>query len=174
MVPRSPRSSTDRMPPSEGGDVGSTPTEGTKEYYLLFMKKLEKLLVLPVEKIKKVCGCKTWHAEAALVLLVLVFVSIASGRGWIEWVGVAAVWFAFMYTSVANRLEEAEVVHMKMSNKTLVECYRWLGRYLYIKETLWFIYFALLGAWSALAGVVIFLLYGPWRRLWRKYHPLGT
>jgi hypothetical protein len=36
----------------------------------------------------------------------------------------------------------------------------------------WFVYFILLGAWSALAGVIVFLLYTPWRNYYRKYHPI--
>ncbi len=128
-------------------------------------------LVKTADYIKKLLRCKTWQLESIFVLVVLVGVALISQKGVVEWIGVGAVWLTFMHASVANRLEEAERVRANTTDARLVHCYQWISRYFYMKEVLWFLYFFLLGAWSALAGSILFLLYGPWRHLWRRHNP---
>ena len=53
-----------------------------------------------------------------------------------------------------------------------VHCYEKLEKVFKEKETAWMIYFALLGAQSALVLVFVFLLFYPWRQAWRMEHPL--
>jgi len=104
---------------------------------------------------------RTWHKEAAVVGAVLTTVAWAKGQS-IEWLGALAVFFTFMHAQVSFRLSESE------SRKTLaqVECH-WKAQYYFLaKEACWFLYFIFLGAWSALIGVLVFLLYP----LWRKWH----
>ena len=128
-------------------------------------------LIWIVERAKRLFRCKTWHVEAAVVFAVLAGTALVSRRGPVEWIGVFAVWFTFLQASVANRLEEMEAKRVQETGLIGVDCYRWSTRYLYLKEACWLAYFLLLGAWSALLGTAIFLLYPPWRRLWRHFHP---
>lgn len=111
---------------------------------------------------------KTWHFEMFVVAAVLACVSIASDGGALEFVGAGAVLLSFGHAQVADRLAEREASRARPS----VECHRWATRYLVGKESLWFAYFVLHHSWSALAGVVLFLAYSPWRRWWRARHPL--
>lgn len=75
-----------------------------------------------------------------------------------------AVYLSFQHMSVGARLEEAQ----ERSDVKLVACYRKLTRYLVAKEALWVAAFVALGAWTALAGVPLFLLYPAWRRAYRQ------
>ncbi len=86
--------------------------------------------------------------------------SLAGAAWWAQWVGVLAVFYTFQHVSVASRLEEAQ----DRSDVKIVECYRKLTPYLVVKELLWIVVFVLTGAWTALAGIPIFLLYPVWRR----------
>ncbi len=104
----------------------------------------------------------------AFVLVLLAAAVIVSGGGHIEWLGAAAVFLTFGHASVADRL--AEVQAEKPKDKVEVWCFYKLKRYYYGKEILWLGYFILLHAWSALVGVFVFILYVPWRRLWRRHH----
>lgn len=104
---------------------------------------------------------RTWHKEAAVVGAVLTTVAWAKDQP-IEWLGALAVFLTFMHAQVSFRLSESE------SRKTLAQVdYHWKAQYYFLaKETCWFLYFIWLGAWSALIGVIVFLLYP----LWRKWH----
>lgn len=115
---------------------------------------------------------KTWVYEFLVVLVVLVTVALITKKGMIEWLGVFAVLVTFGHTQIADRLHEREAFRYKIDKPVEVECYWKLNWYFYIKETLWFIYFIFLGAYSALVGVLIFLIYPLWRNWWRKKHPL--
>ena len=84
----------------------------------------------------------------------------------VEWIGAVAVLLTFGHAQVANRLAERAEIQADG-----VECYRWARRYWIGKEILWLIYFVMLGAYSALVGVGVFLLYPIWRVLWRAPHP---
>lgn len=134
-------------------------------------------LVRIVETLKRRFGLKTWHVESAFVFLCLATVAAGriaiTGHGWVEWIGVLAVWGTFQHASVANRLEEKEARRAAQTGTPEVECYEKLARYFYLKEIAWFVYFVLIGAYSALVGVFVFLAYGHWRKAWRKYHPVS-
>ena len=104
---------------------------------------------------------KTWKKEALVVGSILAIIAIFKWQA-IELLGGAAVFFTFMHTQVSFRLSEAE----QHRTEAQVECHRKAQYYFIARECLWFIYFASLGAWSALAGVIIFLLYP----IWRAYH----
>jgi len=77
--------------------------------------------------------------------------------------GSVAVFASFGHMSVASRLEEAQ----ERSDVKTVECYRKLTRL--AKEVPWLATFTLLGAWTALAGIPIFLLYPAWRRFYLRH-----
>ena len=122
-----------------------------------------------VENLKRIFKCKTYHIENAFVFIMLVLVALISHGGYVEYIGVAAVFFTFNHAGIAERLREVEDARQKHNdNKYKVECYRKLEKYFYAKEAMWLLYFVILGAWSALVGVGIFLIYQPWRSLWRK------
>ena len=105
----------------------------------------------------------TWQIEAAVVGAVLLAVIALSGGRWVEYLGAAAVFFTFMHAQVADRMAEQQAALPQPT----VHCWRWAQRYFFIKEFLWFGYFFLLYAWSALAGVALFLLYPVWRRYYK-------
>jgi hypothetical protein len=140
-----------------------------------FMKTAGRLLVRLVEYIRKITGLYTYQIEFILVGTLLVLVVVLKGFSWVEMIGAGAVFFTFAHAKVANRLSEREEYRNKKGrdDKTILPYYFKIKRYFYLKEVLWFAYFSLLGAWSALVGTVIFLLYQPWRNLWRQYHPLS-
>lgn len=127
-----------------------------------------------VELLKRVTGFYTYQIEYAVVFIVLSVTAAISDKGVVEWLGVAAVFVSFMHAKVANRLAEREALRMESTeeNKYPLPYYYKITRWFYLKEILWFAYFLFLGAYSALAGVLIFLLYEPWRSAWRKKHPL--
>ncbi len=114
----------------------------------------------------------TYHWEAVFVGIILCITGLMSDKGWIEWVGVVAVFFTFMHASVAERLAESEGYRKTQGEAIYVDCYYKLPRYFYIKEACYFVYFILLGAWSAVVGVFIFLAYPIWRKYWRKHNPI--
>lgn len=134
------------------------------------MKK--PLLIRFVEWIKRTCKVQTYVIEYVVVSIVLVATAIISKKGLVEWIGVAAVFLTFGHASIAERLREREALRHLARSPVEVHCYWKLPYYFYAKETLWFAYFILIGAWSALAGVVLFLAYSPWRTYYRKWHPV--
>ncbi len=113
-----------------------------------------------------------------IVGIILIAAALITKKGRIERVGVVAVFLTFGHSVIADRLEEAERLRQRdddeKNEKYRVQCYYKLQRYYYGKELCRTIYFITLGARSALVGVVIFLLYTPRRRLYRKHHPLKT
>lgn len=125
-----------------------------------------------LKNLKKRLNIRTYQLELTFALLFLGGVALLSRRGWIEWVGVAAVYFTFAHATVGDRLAEVQAKEQKEKNKATVECYYKLEKYFYAKEICWCIYFFILGAWSALAGVFLFLMYPLWRKWWRKNEPL--
>lgn len=109
----------------------------------------------------------TWAIELVAVACVLAVVWAASGE-WLELLGSAAVLCAFAHAQVADRMTEREAARVRPD----VRCWRWSRRYFVAKEALWFVYFAAHGSWSALAGVVLFLLYPLWRAAYRRARPI--
>jgi hypothetical protein len=134
------------------------------------MKK--PLLIKTIESIKKNLNINTYIIEYFFVAFVLISVAIISNKGGIEWVGVAAVFLTFGHASIAERLREREEIRKMKKDPVEVNCYYKLPYYFYLKEICWFIYFIYLGAYSALCGVILFLAYDPWRKYYRKYHPI--
>lgn len=102
----------------------------------------------------------------AFVAIVLATVVVASGRASspVEWLGSLAVELTFGHASVSFRLAEAEANRSEI----VVECHEKARWYFLGKEAAWLAYFALLGAWSPIVGVVVFLLYPWWRRTWTR------
>lgn len=94
-----------------------------------------------------------------------------SGKGDIEWIGALAVLLTFGHVQVADRLAEEAAEKEQLTGEADVECHRMARRYLISKELCWFAYFFALGAYSALVGVGVFLLYPVWRRSYRYFHP---
>lgn len=131
-----------------------------------------KYLVLFVKGFKSTSGLKTHHIENTFVLTTLLATAYFFGKSWVEYLGVYAVWFSFQHASISNRLEEREHWRKRYGHPVQVDCYDKLSKFFYAKEILWFAYFALNGSYSALVGVIIFLLYGYWRTSWRKYNPI--
>lgn len=124
----------------------------------------------------KIGGMRTWMFELAAVAGLLVTVALLRG-GWIELLGATAVTLSFAHAQVSDRLAEAEAERRAyvrgIADSIAVDCHRWSTRYLVAKECCWLVYFLALGAWSALAGVGLFLVYPLWRRWWRARRPLG-
>lgn len=116
---------------------------------------------------------RTWQFELLFVVVVLALVALLSGKGPIEWIGSLAVVMTFAHIQVADRLAEQASLEESSRGQTTVECHWKLKWYLISKESLWLIYFVLLDAWSALAGVALFLLYPVWRHWYRRLKPLA-
>lgn len=138
------------------------------------MKYLGRNLVRFVDWIKKTTGLHTYQVELLTVAIVLASVLCIKRGEPVEIVGAIAVFFSFAHAKVANRLAEREAYRSRMNicDGISVSYHHKVKYYFYMKESLWFVYFIALGAWSALVGTFIFLLYEPWRKLWRQYHPL--
>lgn len=111
---------------------------------------------------------KTWHVEMGFVAAALVAVALVSDRGSVEWIGALAVLLTFGHVQVADRLAERAALDEIEHGQATVDCHRWARRYLVSKEACWLAYFVLLGAWSALVGVGIFLAYPLWRHWYRR------
>lgn len=137
------------------------------------MKNFEKSLVLFVLKLKSIFGVKTFVIESAFVLISLCSTAFFMGKEWQEWIAVFAVYFTFKHASVSNRMEEQEGLRASKGEKITVSCYKKSTHFFYAKEVLWFAYFSLSGSYSALAGVIVFLLYGWWRKAYRKHKPIA-
>lgn len=112
---------------------------------------------------------RTWHVERAVAAVVLAAVAFAAGGG-VQWIAALAVLGTFAHMQIADRLAEREATRQVPS----VECHALAVRYLVAKEVAWVAFFSLTGAWTALAGVPLFLLYPVWRRWWRRVHPLAA
>ena len=100
----------------------------------------------------------TWAKEALVVGSILLAVALAKGQA-IELLGALAVLLSFMHAQVSFRHAEAS-----RKSQPQVSCH-WIAQYYFLgKEACWFSYFLCLGAWSALIGVLIFLIYPVWRK----------
>jgi hypothetical protein len=106
----------------------------------------------------------TWVWELSAAAGVLAVVSELGGGGLIQRLSALAVLLSFAHAQVASRLDEAEERRVERA----VHCRAWLVRYLVAKEAAWVAVFGLTGAWPAVAGCALFLLYPLWRRWWRS------
>lgn len=111
---------------------------------------------------------KTWYFENLFVSIVLLLTWFFTGHLWIELIGVIAVFCGFVCTSIGDRLAEKQSQETKPS----VNCFRLFWYFFLVKEISWLVYFSYKGAWSALIGCIVFILYPFWRKLWRKIHPM--
>jgi len=100
-----------------------------------------------------------------VVSTILLMVNYFTGKLFtIEILAALAVVLSFGHMQISSRLAEQE--HSKATPS--IRCYRRLSYYLVGKEVLWFIYFLTNKSYSALVGVVIFLLYPFWRKWWKS------
>lgn len=112
----------------------------------------------------------TWHYEAAFAALILLIVALLTTphpqsdlRGFIiTWVSAMAVLGSFLHAKVGYRMSEV----MEAKNMPEVSCYKYSGSYWIAKEILWFIVFLASGAYPAIVGNVIFILYPAWRKIY--------
>jgi hypothetical protein len=111
---------------------------------------------------------KTWHFESLFVAIFLTAITYLTKNSFTEYIGCAAVWLTFNHASVSDRMAERQALKTKPD----VDCYRMSLVYFIGKELLWLAYFLKTGSYSALCGVILFLVYPFWRKFWRKYHPL--
>lgn len=132
---------------------------------------MKKQLVNGFLRIKTLLGVQAWVLESAFVLIILIATAIVSGKGWPEYVAVLAVYFTFKHASVSERLREADDANSKTVSAETTACAHKLNQFFILKEILWVAFFSLTGAWSALAGCGIFLLYAQWRKVYRSVHP---
>lgn len=115
-------------------------------------------------------GLKTYHFEMGFVALVLFLVVFFLKNTPLEYVGALAVLFSFGHASIAERFREREEAKANPG----VSCFQKSLHYFLAKEVCWSVYFLGTGCYSALVGVVVFLLYPVWRKVWRSYKPLTT
>lgn len=115
---------------------------------------------------------KTWHIECSFVAVVLFLVAWFSGFTISDQLVAGAVLLTFCHHTVADRLQEQESLRVKKSGHASVSCYRWLYFYFVSKEIVWVCAFLALKSYPAIVGVIVFLHYPIWRKIWRKYHPL--
>ncbi len=128
----------------------------------------------------------TWQYEAGFVAVILLSVSLlttpsirsiftdtASLRAFvIIWISAAAVFGSFLHAQIGTYMAE----DMSHAEEPLTDCYHKLGKYWVYKETLWFAVFILSGAYPAIAGNIVFMLFPIWRKIYKaermKYtHP---
>lgn len=132
---------------------------------------MEKFIVTTFLRLKELLKVQAWVLESTFVLTTLLLTALLSGKGWVEYIAVLAVYFTFKHASVSERLREANDANSRNASAETVACAPKLNRFFYMKEVLWVAFFLLSGSWSALAGCVVFLLYGWWRAAYRKHHP---
>lgn len=134
------------------------------------MKFIARKLVAFVEQIEKLSPkLHVFHIEDVFVAAILIINVLILNGNYIEWIGALAVFIGFKHTVVAFRLEDV-VEKRETHGDTAFNSHGYQTQYFYGKEILWFIYFILLGAWSGLVGVVIYLLYPLWHGVRVKYH----
>lgn len=111
----------------------------------------------------------TWHYEGFLAAIVLFAVAALTSPSpadnlrqfLIGWISAFAVMGSFLHAKVGYRMSEA----MEAAEMPEVSCYKFSGRYWIGKEILWFFVFLLSGAYPAIVGNIIFILYPAWRKI---------
>lgn len=144
----------------------------------LVTKMLRPILIIPARLLAGPKRGRTWHYEAAFVAALLLIIaafttpSIEAARSGIEgltsfliiWLSAAAVLGSFLHAQVGTYMAE----DMGETGEPLTECYYKLGQYWLYKEILWFLVFFLSGAYPAIVGNVIFLIYPAWRKVYKE------
>lgn len=138
---------------------------------------LRPLFILPARLAAGPKKGKTWHYEAIVVAVALVLValytspSLSAALSDVEflkeflviWISAAAVFGSFLHAQVGTYMAE----DMGSTEEPITECYHKLGGYWVYKEVAWFLVFLLSGAYPAIAGNVIFLLFPVWRKIYK-------
>ncbi len=141
---------------------------------LHYLRQLLKPLFARMRGLEKRFGPKAHYSETALVFVVLASTAIISGKGWIEWLGVFGVIFTFEYQVLSTYLREhAEAKKKRGVHGKSDGFYKEIQILYYAKELIWILYFIVLGAYSAIVGTIVFILYGTWRKLYRQEFPLS-
>lgn len=111
---------------------------------------------------------RTWQVELLTVASILAGSAAAAGGALRDWICAFAVLASFAHAQVSDRLAEYAGVAEEFEPRSLTICWRWSRRYFVAKELAWLVSFAMIRAWPALVGVVVFLLYPVWRGIYRK------
>ncbi len=120
----------------------------------------------------------TWHYEAVLVALVLLATAALTGPNplslltdhtlirpfLIIWLSAAAVFGSFMHAQIGTFMAE----DMGAAGEPLTPCYHKLGEYWMYKEIFWLLVFFISGAYPAIVGNIIFLIYPAWRTIYKE------
>lgn len=143
-------------------------TEFLAKFLAPFLRPVSRWLLSP-ERVRP-----TWHFETAFVALVLVSVASVTSPSiqslsdpeylksfLVIWLSVGAVLGSFLHAKVGYRMAEALAAQQAPTSS----CYEWSGKYWLSKEILWFLVFLISGAYPAIAGTIIFILYPAWRKI---------
>lgn len=117
----------------------------------------------------------TWHYETMVAAAVIFVVAIlTTPEPWmhvgdrfilsafmVNWLSAFAVLGSFLHMKIGYRMSEA----MAEMQAPSVSCWEWSGRYWLGKEILWFFVFLFSGAYPAIAGNVLFIVYPAWRSI---------
>lgn len=108
---------------------------------------------------------RTWMFEALVVAGALLAIAIGTGDHASEWIVALAVFASFLYSQITDRIREGDGGAPNL---------RWATRYFFAKEVLFCVYFAMQRSWAGCLGVVIFVVYPAWRKVWRALRPLAA
>lgn len=143
-----------------------------------FFARILKPIFLPfARRMARPKKGSTWHYEAAVAATILLAVAalttpsphaallgdLALRQFLIIWLSAGAVLGSFLHAQVGTYMAE----DMSHTDEPLTECYHKLGEYWVYKEILWFCVFLLSGAYPAIAGSFIFLLFPVWRKIYK-------
>jgi hypothetical protein len=116
----------------------------------------------------------TWQYETLFVAVVLALVAAVTTPSFsaigdaqalrsalVIWLSALAVLGSFLHAKVGYRMAEA----LAAQEAPPASCHEWSGTYWASKELLWLVVFLLSGAYPAIAGSIIFILYPAWRRI---------
>lgn len=121
---------------------------------------------------------RTWQYEAVAVASILIIVSVLTSPNlslvatnshtaiqfFVIWISAAAVFGSFLHAQIGAYMAE----DMSYTEEPLTPCFHKLDTYWIWKEILWFLVFFISGAYPAIAGNIIFILYPTWRRTYKK------
>jgi len=121
---------------------------------------------------------RTWEYEVLFVASILVLVGIltspnisavitdsrAALQFFIIWISAAAVLCSFLHAQIGAFMAE----DMSHAEEPITPCFHKLETYWMWKEVLWLSVFFISGAYPAIAGNIIFILYPSWRREYKK------
>jgi hypothetical protein len=146
--------------------------------FLDFLARLLRPVLLPLaRRLARPKHGATWHYEAAFVALALITVAVLTSPALaaalagvalkeflIIWLSALAVFCSFLHAQVGTYMAE----DMSHTEIPLTPCFHKLGEYWVYKEILWFLVFFISGAYPAIAGSVIFLLFPVWRKIYKQ------